>query len=237
MEGDDLICKRCGRDFGDDFEFCPYCAIELVEGIKSDRPFWRHEYFDKSIIFFYLNNYEVAIKSFNFGMRIFHSEDDYFILKSYFFSYCEEYEKAIECVDKAIEINPSYNYFQTKAEYLEYLGKIKEAKENYKQSIKICQDSMKKHHTDNYYEYTGIAKGLKKLEKYEEAITYYKKALAINNFASWNFLAIIECLEKLGKYSEALEIYDKLIIDYPDDEDYLKYREEFLEKNKKYFNR
>ena len=55
------------------------------------------------------------------------------------------------------------------------------------------------------------ANALFNLERYEEAIEYYDKALAIdpNNAKAW--YAKGYTLGKLGKYNEAIQAYDRVI--------------------------
>ena len=114
----------------------------------------------------------------------------------------KKYEKAIECYDRALEINQNYaEAWYSKGYALYRLGRYKEAIGCYDRALKINQ---------NYVEALnnkGVA--LSKLRRYEEAIECYDKALEINpNYAeAWYNKGNV--LDKLGKYEEAVKLKGK----------------------------
>jgi tetratricopeptide (TPR) repeat protein len=114
-----------------------------------------------------------------------------------------KYNEAIECYDKALEIDPKYVYaLNNKGLALDNLRKYNEAIECYDKALKI----------DPKYAWAWLNKGLAlgNLKKYKEAIECYDKAIEIDP----NFI-VIACYNKanalyyLKYYDQAIECYDK----------------------------
>ncbi|ADG13331.1 TPR repeat-containing protein [Methanocaldococcus infernus ME] len=114
------------------------------------------------------------------------------------------YEKAIECFDKAIKLdpnNPAAWYY--KADSLYKLERYEKAIECFDKAIKLDPNNP----AAWYYK----ADSLYKLERYEKAIECFDKAIKLdpNNPAAWYYKA--DSLYKLERYEKAIECFDKAI--------------------------
>jgi len=131
------------------------------------------------------------------------------ILKGNEFYYKNEYEKSIECYDKALKIDSKYaEAWGNKGVALTDLGKYKEGIEYIDKALEIDPNDATV--------WNSKAAALNNLGKYNEAIEYIDKALekdpndadALHNkgFA----------LNYLGKYNEAIECFNKALKIDPD---------------------
>jgi len=115
-----------------------------------------------------------------------------------------KYENALECFDKAIEINPQYaNAWFNKGCILADLNRYEEAIEANDKVIEINpQDA-------DAWDQKGHL--LYKLGKYEEAIEAYDKVIEINpqNADAWNDKGAT--LDDLNRYEEAIDAYNEVI--------------------------
>jgi tetratricopeptide (TPR) repeat protein len=115
-----------------------------------------------------------------------------------------KYEEAINCLDRAIEIEPNYaSAWYNKGLALEGVAKYEEAIRCYDKVIEI----------DPNYAYALNNKGaaLFSLGKYEEAFNCFIKSIKIdpNNASAWNNKG--SALVNLGRHKEAIRCYDKAI--------------------------
>ncbi len=120
-----------------------------------------------------------------------------------------KYEEAIECFDKAIELNPNFApAWNNKGVALAKLGKYEEAIKCYDKALEIDPNY--------YYAWNNKGVALAKLGRYEEAIKCYEKAIQINpNYVdAWYNLGL--ALSKLGRYEEAIKCFDKVLKLKPD---------------------
>lgn len=184
----------------------------------------------------------------------FPNNDEYlWIEKGKSYSNRRKYEEALECYNKAIEINPSnpQAWFE-KRHVLYNLGRFEELIELYDKEIE----------NDSSSEIIWRMKAncLKHLDRYEEAIKCYKKIVEINpsnkealdaiecykamrinpsDEETWYMKA--ECLKRSKRYEEAIKCYNKAIEINPYNENIwrdkgqcLKYLERYEEARKCY---
>src|SRR5690348_194625 len=126
------------------------------------------------------------------------------ILKANEHYYKKEYDEAIECYDKALEIDPKdADALNNKGLALNKLGKYKEAIEYYDKASEI----------DPKYvlAFNNIGSALCDLKKYKEAIESFDKALEIDpkHAMAWYNKGTALC--NLKKYKEAIEYFDKAL--------------------------
>jgi tetratricopeptide (TPR) repeat protein len=155
----------------------------------------------------------------------------------------DRYEQAIECFDKAIQIDANnLVLFKNKGTALHYLGRYGESVACFDKAIQIdahdgdawsgkglsfdylgryeeaieCFDKAIESNpkNDDAWYNKGVAADF--LRKYEEAIVCYDKAIDINpdNAVAWHGRGT--SLRKMGKYQEAIVCYDKAIDINPD---------------------
>jgi tetratricopeptide (TPR) repeat protein/tRNA A-37 threonylcarbamoyl transferase component Bud32 len=113
-------------------------------------------------------------------------------------------QEAIECYDRALEINPRYaGAWYNKGTALDDLGKYQEAIVCYDEALEI---------NPRYAEaWSNKGNTLYKLGKFQEAIVCYDEALEINpRYAeAWSNKGV--ALHGLGKHQEAIACYDKAL--------------------------
>lgn len=162
-----------------------------------------------------------------------------------------KHEEALKCFDEAIKINSRpYFVHEKRAEALYYLGKYKESAASYEKAIKSNKDKYTYEtfnnlgdglYDDNNYEdsilfyniiinyypdkaeyaYYSKAVSLHYLNKYEESLQNYDKAIELNSNYSHAYINKGNVYKDLGKQEEALKCYDKAIeLDPKDSESY-----------------
>ena len=120
-----------------------------------------------------------------------------------------KYQQAIECFDKAIEINPNdVNIWNSKGTAFHYQSKYQQAIECFDKAIEINPND-----ADAWYN-KGVA--LHYLTKHKDAIECYDKALTINPEQECSWYAKGSAFRKVGKYKEAIECYDKALTINPE---------------------
>ena len=150
-----------------------------------------------------------------------------------------KYQKAIECFDKAIEINPNYiNALNSKGTALHYLDDYQKAIEcydkaieinpedadawcakglsltclkNYQKAIEECFDKAIEINPEDADVWYSKGTALTYLTKYLEAIECYDKALDINPDHASAWYGKGTAFRKITKYLEAIECYDKAL--------------------------
>ena len=150
----------------------------------------------------------------------------------------QQYEKAIECFDKAIELNPKNDsLWAIKGRALQESGQLKEAIDYYDKAIELnpkndslwaikgralqesgqlkdaidCFDKAIELNPKNDSSWINKGIALKDSGQLKEAIECYDKAIELNpkNKFSWNFKGI--ALQDSDQFKEAIECYDKAI--------------------------
>jgi len=121
-----------------------------------------------------------------------------------------KYEKAIECFDKVIELEPNNASAWTNK------GTLLSLSRKYQEAIK-CYDKAIELEPDNAI--TWFNKGsraLQFLDKYEESIKCFDKVIELepDNASAWTSKAVM--FEYLDKYEESIKCYDKAIELEPD---------------------
>jgi tetratricopeptide (TPR) repeat protein len=125
-----------------------------------------------------------------------------------------DYEKALEDLDKFLELNPDHaSAWDNRGVTLERLGRYEEALGSYDKAIELNPT-----HANAWYN-RGVT--LESLGRHEEALSSYDKAIELNptDASAWNNRGVT--LERLGRYEEALSSYDKAIELNPTDADAL----------------
>jgi YVTN family beta-propeller protein len=114
------------------------------------------------------------------------------------------YEEAIECYEKALQINPNYvQSWLNRGQALYSQAKYEEASESYYRAIRIDQN--------NVSAWLNRGQALYSQAKYEEAIKSYDRVIEIDpkNVSAW--LNRGQALYSQGKNKEAIESYDRVI--------------------------
>ena len=81
-----------------------------------------------------------------------------------------------------------------------------ELAKQYEKAFSVCKDAMEKY-PDNWELYCCAGLICQDIKKYDEAITYYKKAGNIGTYFCDEKYAIAMCYRKLEKFKEAYQIY------------------------------
>jgi len=149
-----------------------------------------------------------SFESFGLGSAPVLENADYWISLGLELAKAGRLQEAIECFNKALEINPreSVAWFN-KGRALGELGRYDKAIECYDAALKINERLVE----------AWINKGvaLDDLGRYDEAIVCYAEALDIQprEAMAWYNKGI--ALRNLGRYTEAIECYDNALSSYP----------------------
>ena len=125
-------------------------------------------------------------------------------LKGYFLNRREWYDEALECLDKAIEIDSNYkNVWHLRGDVLKSLERYDEALESYDRAIEL----------DPNYQSAWAKRGdvLRNLKRYDEALESYDRALELdaNLQLAWTLRGHV--LRNLERYDEALASFDRAL--------------------------
>jgi tetratricopeptide (TPR) repeat protein len=133
-----------------------------------------------------------------------------YLLKGNEYYYRKEYNNAIQCYDKALEIEPNDSKaWNNKGTALGQLG-------NYEEAIK-CFDKALEMEPNYAKAWDNKGTAFEKLGNYEEAIQCYDKAIEIqpNDSDTWYNKGIV--FYHSGNYEEAIQCYDKALEIEPSD--------------------
>lgn len=142
--------------------------------------------------------------------RFFMKKEQYY----YFVSnpYCTDLspEKMLECIDKAIKINPLPQYRIRKGEILFCIG------EHYQEAIEILKDVLEE---DSCYKecYKIISLSYLELKDYPNALRYINLAILNSQDDEYLYELKSKILKYLNKPDEALNVLLKFYENYPDD--------------------
>jgi tetratricopeptide (TPR) repeat protein len=156
-------------------------AIVKLDEILEDEPQNCDAWYNKAISLMNLRQHSEAITCFDTALKFYRREeqDEEFLVqlwtaKAATYDYMEKYQKAIECCDKAMEIDPScVGAIANKGNALTHLGRCQEAF--------ICYDHALKINPRDFMAWYN--KGLcyrEAFNKYENDLECQKKALEIN---------------------------------------------------------
>lgn len=155
-----------------------------------------------------LERYEEAIETCEIIIAETNPEYEYVYSELYnAYSGLQKYDKALECAEKLIQMNPKSAYEnRRKADALFNLKKYPEAIKAFKQTIKFYKDN-----NDKYLDYFCIALAYQHQKKIEKAIEYYQKAIEgdIEYFGTYFNLTNLQMCKK--RYKEAIQNIQKSI--------------------------
>ncbi|PKP54354.1 MAG: hypothetical protein CVT90_01700, partial [Candidatus Altiarchaeales archaeon HGW-Altiarchaeales-3] len=151
---------------------------------------------------------DVAVKAYEEALRLKPKNVFTWINKGQCLGNLTKYEEALECANKALELEPKSALakafaWHNKGFYLYKLKRVEEAIECYDRSLTLDSNYAPAWHNKGY--------ALHKLEKDEKAIECYDRALELdpNNKVTWDNKGY--SLHKLKRYEEAMECYDKAL--------------------------
>jgi tetratricopeptide (TPR) repeat protein len=158
---------------------------------------------------FYSKNYEDSILYFDIAIKYFPDKAD----KAYFnkavsLHYLFRYEEALQCYDKAIEINPEFSFaYSNKGNVYKDLGKLDEAIKWYDKAIELTPEDSEP------YICKGIA--LLAFKRYAEALDLFDKAILVDVKDIRAYDKKITALHYLNRSEEALKFCDTAIEIFP----------------------
>ncbi len=121
-----------------------------------------------------------------------------------------EYNKAIECLNKAIELNPALDMaFCNLGATYNLLGNYEKAAEYLNEAVKL--------NSQNDFAWNNLGLLYKQQGKYNQAVEYYNTALELNpkNSVAWYNLALT--YNSLGNYHQAVDCYEEAVKLNPND--------------------
>jgi len=117
-------------------------------------------------------------------------------------------DKAIECLQKAIELQPDFDAYYSLGSIYQKYGRLGEAQTCYEQALAFNPQAAETH--------TNLGVILQNQERLEEAISHYNQAIQIKpeDYRAYNNLANV--LKTQGRLEEAIHQYEKALILNPD---------------------
>ncbi|CAD8169901.1 unnamed protein product [Paramecium pentaurelia] len=128
--------------------------------------------------------------------------------KSFWLSYLNEHQQAIQCIDKALNYNSNYcvGYFN-KGYSLGFLGKYNKEIVCYDKAIKLDPNFAQAYNNKEI-----INLKINDLKKYNEAIVCYDKAIQLNPNYAQAYKNKGALLDQLKKYQQAIENYKQALL-------------------------
>jgi tetratricopeptide (TPR) repeat protein len=116
----------------------------------------------------------------------------------------KRYDEALECLDKAIEIDSNYaRAWANRGDVLESLKRYDEALESYDRAIELDEDDP--------WHWAKRGYLLNNLKHYEEALESFDRAIELDDNDPWDWVQRGDVLDNLKRYEEALESYDRAL--------------------------
>jgi tetratricopeptide (TPR) repeat protein len=113
------------------------------------------------------------------------------------------YEKAIQQLDHAIELNPEYaNAWFNRAELFLELGELEAAEQDYSAAIELADDAQ-------YYNSRAHCRFLQ--QAYQPAISDYRRAVELNKASPEYHADLGDACQFLGKWDEAAKAYREAV--------------------------
>jgi len=182
------------------------CYDEALKINPNDESVWEN----KANALASLDKDKEAIQCYDEALKI-NPENDYALaMKGSHFVTLEKYEEAIQCYDEALKINPENDRVLAMKDQLTkfhegYLSDLQKVKDRNLENISDPSNAFMEGMT------------LFQLKKYEEAISYFKKAIPSPEVDG----GLGMCLRKVQKYDESITYFDKALSVDPENEMYL----------------
>jgi len=130
------------------------------------------DHFDRATLYFYRGNYELALNEIERALEI-DNTAEYFNLKGLILAELGKYEDSKDAYLRAIELEPEFSELHNN------LGLLYLKMKNVNEAALSFEESVKKN-VNNAMAYVNLGKALLELEKFEEALKAYNKALQID---------------------------------------------------------
>ncbi|CAD8170734.1 unnamed protein product [Paramecium pentaurelia] len=159
-------------------------------------------YYHKGFCLSALEHFDEAIQNYDKALEI-RVDPDFYLKKAQALYQSLKYDKALEIINKALDINTKQQYLQLKGAILHKLGNSAQELNCYLAALGLDQNSSSINHN------VGVA--LHTLKRYEESLKYFDAALAIepNSPDSLNQKGIT--LLSLDRYQQALECFESAL--------------------------
>jgi tetratricopeptide (TPR) repeat protein len=114
----------------------------------------------------------------------------------------ERYDEALECYDRAIDLNANYHpAWALQGNVLNNLERYEEALVSFDKAIEL-------EHNNRYYWFL-IGNLLNSIKRYEEALVSFDRAIELDDYYLWAWALRGIVLNSLERYDEALVSYDR----------------------------
>ncbi|MDH4211468.1 MAG: tetratricopeptide repeat protein [candidate division WOR-3 bacterium] len=130
------------------------------------------DHFDRATLYFYRGNYELALNEIDRALEI-DNTAEYFNLKGLILAELGKYEDSKDAYLHAIELEPEFSELHNN------LGLLYLRMKNVNEAVLSFEESVKKN-VNNAMAYVNLGRALIELEKFEEALKAYNKALQID---------------------------------------------------------
>jgi tetratricopeptide (TPR) repeat protein len=130
------------------------------------------DHFDRATLYFYRGNYELALNEIDRALEI-DNTAEYFNLRGLILAELGKYEDSKAAYLRAIELEPEFSELHNN------LGLLYLKMKNINEAVLSFEESVKRN-VNNAMAYVNLGNALLELEKFEEALKAYNKALQID---------------------------------------------------------
>lgn len=188
-----------------DYEKALYYVNKNIEISEDNDP-----YFERALLYDDAMEIDLAIKDYESYLKDFPDSRAAYGNMGFGYRAIGEYEKAIECFEKAKFLMENKNesssvYYQSAKCYM--------ALEQYEQALKEAMEGHELFPEDEDF-LDLLAEIYVKLEQYDEAIAYYER---VNTMSYDSYHSIADILHRQGKEDEEIKVFEKALKEVPDD--------------------
>lgn len=181
-------------------------ALVRLENVPDEYPdidIRRGEIYDR------MHEHDKAIESYRKALSNNPDSVDAHGLMGMSYTYLGDNQRALECFDRAIEIQPDYRGYYNKGVTLGGLGRYDEATNNYKMAL-----AKNPNHLESRI---NLASAVSDAGRPEEAVPHFLIALNVDPHHPVALGSLAVTLIRLERYAEALDCADKLTESHPSD--------------------
>ncbi|NBL65352.1 tetratricopeptide repeat protein [Flavobacterium sp. NST-5] len=183
-------------------------AVELLKEALNLTEDYADVYNLIGMEYLFMDNLELAKQNFILCLEEDFEDQSALYNVVYCFEFLDQYQEAIDFLEKYINKNPYSEIAWHQSGRLYYNLK------DYENALR-CFDFASLIDEDFMGSFMEKAKALEKLKRYEEAIDSYNRTIELDDATSYALLRMGKCYEKLGNKNQALKYYHKTVHEDP----------------------
>ena len=158
-----------------------------------------------------LGRYKKALESLDHAVYLCSDYHEAFYEKSVVLTKIEQYEEALKCCEKALEISKKITYVWKRGAIFYYSSNYQSAIDSYTEAIEQMKSE---EHPCLYKVLVSRGMALSGLQRHSEAIDDYKSSIDINSNYCWSHMHLGDALYEFGILVEEQKDYERAILLY-----------------------